>query len=71
MSDKKIQILKMSVLSMQVCAPATATKEEIEAGANAECSTGISSRWAIDETFEPQAVVCSDNPDRRHWILNC
>lgn len=61
---------------MQVCADKEATDEEILAVANAENPSGTTNGWSevVHENHENKKlrpVVCSDDPNRNHFILIC
>lgn len=61
---------------MQVCAVADATDEEILSHCNRDNPSGTSNGWCSvvrDDKEHPQAnpVVCSEHPDRRHFLVAC
>lgn len=65
-----VVILHIDICTALVCAKNGASKEEIERVINREHSTGISSRWSVDEEVEPKS--CKDGrPDATHYALSC
>jgi len=72
-----IEILKPAVglFYMQVCADKDATDEEILAHCNAENPSGTSAGWCNvvrnDKRENLNPVVCHDNPDRLHFLVEC
>lgn len=75
MSEK--QILRVNLLSMQVCVSWDTTNAEVEDFANAEHPTGISSRWSIRKEGSPhlngaaERVQCSQWETHCHIMLDC
>mgnify|MGYP001605579981 FL=1 len=72
----KVEIYAVGIASMSVCALDSMTKEEIEAEANRQSPTGISSHWHIAEesTFaggEPMPRKCYQLGGRLHRLLHC
>ncbi len=70
------------ICSMQVCAHKNATDDEILAVCNGENPSGTSNGWAKvvresegdDSLFAGPTkapVVCADDPERLHIIVNC
>jgi hypothetical protein len=71
-----VQVYSVGVVCASACAPVDMPREEVERAVNAQCPTGIASRWQIstDETFangDPMPRECNSDPGRQHWLLNC
>lgn len=71
-----VVIYSVGLVAMSVCVADGVPREEIERIANARHPTGIGSRWQISEdtTFrggEPMPAPCDQEPDRKHWLVNC
>lgn len=70
-------LLRVSLLSMQVCVPDDFTDEEVEGFANSIQPTGISSRWAIrkagDKSLsgDPERNPCAEREGCVHIMLDC
>lgn len=70
-------VTRMKLASLQVCAPASFTDEEVEEFANRERPTGIDSRWTIRRTGDPalngdpERNPCADDPENVHIMLDC
>lgn len=70
----QIIVAPVGLLECVVCAPLGTTREQVEAAANRDLPTGISSGWSVsDEKIEgqDQPVACLQEADRRHWLLKC
>lgn len=67
---KDFEITQMGLCNLQVCT-CLSTKAATDR-ANAECPTGISSRWKPSKKKGLAPVACQDNPEtHRHIILEC
>ena len=69
-------LLTQGLCCMSICVPKDTKRNEIERFANINSPTGISSKWKIstDEKFsggEPMPCVCSKDPLKMHYLLNC
>lgn len=73
----KAEITKQGVCSMQVCVPKDWSDDQVTEFANTENPTGIDSQWQIrregDELLAGQSerVVCSQDSDKVHIMLDC
>lgn len=69
--------LHTGIIFSAVCAPASWDAEKVKAEANAKMgSPGTSAgEWVISESLpndiETNPIQCSDDVNRRHWLLNC
>lgn len=66
----------VNICTMQVCAAADATDEEILAACNRENVSGTSLGWTSvvrADAEHPQAdpVTCEKYPERRHFLVRC
>jgi hypothetical protein len=71
----------VNIVTMQVCAMADASDEEILEVCNRENRSGTSNGWSeVLRVAEPESmfkdenklpVTCSDNPDRKHFLVLC
>ena len=65
------------ICTMAVCVPATLTRDQIAAEANAKTPTGIGSPWAVADAVDlsdydgPYPVQCPDEDGRRHYMMHC
>jgi hypothetical protein len=68
----KITVYKEGLCTASVCAPAEMTKEEVEAEMP---GTGIRSQWVVADrpfaTGETNPCPCNNDPDYRHWLMEC
>jgi hypothetical protein len=64
----EVHVLRVTLFSMQVCAPAKLTADEVQEEANKCIIAGTTQGWKIrpDDT-----VVCAQDKYRRHWLLDC
>jgi hypothetical protein len=75
MSD--IQLLRFSLVSQQVCAPASATEAEIVQFVRENVPLGLSggidgpNAWRMSEHEDNAPVQCADDPERTHYVLCC
>ena len=71
----------VNICTMQVCAVADASDEEILEVCNRENRSGTSNGWSeVIRTANPDSmfreenklpVTCGDNPDRKHFLVLC
>ena len=57
-----------------LCCPASWTAEQVAHDANLRNPAGTTHGWVVTETdgrLPENPVICSDDPNRRHWVLNC
>ncbi len=70
-----IQIYSLGIVACSVCVPKDMPKEEIEKEVNLQSPTGIRSKWKIaKESFkegQKNGKPCDDDPNRKHYLLNC
>lgn len=71
-----LDVYLWGMVSLSICAPEGATKEEIEEAANLQHPTGISSHWQIAEedyfaSGESMPHPCERKPGFQHWLLHC
>jgi len=59
----------VGIAHMQVCVIKDATDEEILKVCNQENPSGTSLGWC--EVYRQNPVVCSQYPDRRHFLVEC
>ncbi|MDQ5821949.1 MAG: hypothetical protein M3540_10960 [Actinomycetota bacterium] len=73
--DRPIVTYTVGLCAMSVCAKNEVDRSDIEAHANREHPTGISSRWEItDEPFAdgtPNPTPCNQESSRSHYLLHC
>lgn len=60
----------IGICHMQVCAVKDADTEEVERGANAQNPSGVGA-CILSQDEDKAPVVCGDDPNRIHYILNC
>ncbi len=71
----------VNICTMQVCAVADATDDEILETCNRENRSGTSAGWSeVIRTADPDSifkdenklpVTCGDNPERKHFLVLC
>lgn len=64
------------IFAMQVCAVSDATDEEILEVANRENPSGTTNGWCevVRENYEDEKarpVICSEYPERKHFLVIC
>lgn len=64
------EIVRQSLLWIQVCVPETFTDAEVEDFANTTHPTGISSQWQIQQ-LEPVRCKCEERQGCSHLVLVC
>lgn len=73
--DGEVQVLKVSLFNLIVCAPAEMTTEELEMRVNAMWPAGTTHGWRRSEEHDSEPnkapVACGDNPNRTHFIMWC
>jgi hypothetical protein len=75
--DKDITIYGEGIVCCSVCVPKDMSLEDIENGVNERKPTGVDSKWHIskDEKFadgiKTNPCECDQNPNRKHYLLNC
>lgn len=76
MSDRKKDDLSSeniysypSLLDCVACAPKDVSVKDVEAHVRTTEPCGTSMGWRLNEDTEP--VVCDDDPDRLHHLLDC
>lgn len=57
------------LLDAIACAPASMTREEVEAHVRANHVCGTSGGWMLAEDREP--MECDQSPGRRHHVFTC
>ncbi len=67
----KLDVLRVGLCQMQVCATKDCSEPFIEEDANRQSPSGIESPWHIRRNIEPVYVQCHEDPDRHHVILEC
>lgn len=63
-----VEVIRMTMLSLIVCAPSTMGAQEVETESNKINISGTSNGWSIREDDNP--VRCDKHPDKQHWILD-
>lgn len=83
MKAEKLFTLHWSLIYKVMCAPKAWDAEKVSAQATADDPPGTSAnRWVCsdpstmdlpdDHPFKAgNPCVCNDDPDRRHWMVNC
>ncbi len=76
MAKHGVQVIGWGLVYLTVCAPEDTDTAVLEAEANRQYPTGISSPWAIsdDEKFsggQPNPCSCDRVEGRRHSKLSC
>lgn len=72
-----VQVVRRSLLALQVCVPKDLGNAEIEDQTNSIEPTGIRSGWTIVDdgndclAGDPSRVQCHDDPNRVHLVLTC
>jgi hypothetical protein len=81
MKADKLFTISYGLIYKCVCCPAGWSAEQVSDRATAEDQPGTSAnRWVVTDTSSfdddhpfksgnPQP--CNDDPDRRHWVVNC
>lgn len=82
--EKDLEVIGANFLTIQICCIKDMDRNKIEHLSNVEYLCGTINGWIlpseeqynkITESITPDTVngevVCSENPDRRHWILTC
>lgn len=64
------EIVRTSLLWIQVCVPENFTDSQVEAFANSEHPTGIRSNWTIEQSA-PIRCKCEERAGCVHLVLNC
>ena len=64
------------LVHVSICGPKGAADEQVERAANRLHPTGLEHGWKLskDPTFsggQPNPCECDQDPDRRHWLLDC
>jgi hypothetical protein len=67
------EVVRFSLLNIQVCVPADYTDEQVEEFANRNHPTGIDSPWKITEQLgdDPTRNPCSEREGMVHIVLEC
>ncbi len=65
----KPNVVRRSLVNIQVCVPNEYTKDQIEEFINTEEPTGIQSSWRLDESVA--RVTCASCNGNVHVILEC
>lgn len=66
--DDRIVTAAESLLAKIVCAPKSATKEEVERAAG---PSGTTYGWRVASDRDDCCIQCQDDPNRVHWLLRC
>lgn len=73
-----VVVYSSGLVMCSACAPASASRLQVEAAVNAKNPTGIPSRWQVSDDEwhgrEPGTVgpiACDTDPGRTHWLLAC
>ena len=70
-------LVRMSLINLQVCVPKEFTDEQAEEAANQLHPTGISSKWTMREAEDPTQmgaplrVQCQQHPENVHIMMVC
>ena len=68
----RVQVIQHLALSLQVCAVADATEEEIVREANRQMPCGTPLGWLFtDGSRDAGRVACAHDPHRVHVVLGC
>ena len=72
----EVNVYAMGLVMASCCAPAAASREEVEQAVNRREPTGVASDWRIadDQTFktgEPNPHPCEKDASRLHYLLSC
>lgn len=73
----KPQVLRMTMLAMQVCVPKSFDDEQVEKFANTDRPAGTELGWKIRKeghkllNGDPERVQCRDHADCVHIMLEC
>ena len=65
------EVVRIGLLDLQVCVPKEFSDADVEAFANAESPTGISSNWSIVGEGDVRRVQCVERPECCHLVLMC
>lgn len=70
---KRLEIIKVGMLSIQVCAEDSMTDEQILYDTNDLSPSGTTAGWCeINKTEEGmKPVKCAEYPNRTHYIIHC
>lgn len=74
LKDDVLYHLHTGIVFIAVCAPADWDAEKVQAETNTKGRPGTSANeWVISESTDEQTnpVTCPENPNRKHWLLNC
>ena len=74
MTGKVPEIVRWSLLSLQVCVPEDYTDEQVTEFANKNQPTGLDHGWCIQrkhENGDPERVPCESRRGCIHVVLTC
>lgn len=79
LTEDKVFPLGWGLVFCAVCAPAHWTPEEVAADVTRNNPPGTSlNEWIVSEPRErdddfnnTNCIECPDDPNRKHWLLNC
>ena len=65
----KLVIVREKLLGIQVCVPGDWNEDRVTLETNKERLCGTTAGWVISDRVE-NPVVCGDDPNKRHWLLD-
>ena len=68
MTDRDVEIIRINVLSIQVCTKKGLSVEEIEQLANTQYKCGTTTGWIFNESLG--VVDCINDKNREHRVLS-
>jgi hypothetical protein len=74
LKEDVLYCLEQGIVYCAVCAPASWDADKVKEETNAKGRPGTSANeWVISEPTAEQAtpVTCPEDPNRKHWLLNC